>query len=371
MHNPRLTVILTLKGRYSHTLRWLWHANQTRLPYHILIADGDPQSPVAELVKDKSKFPHLSYEYHSFNDTCYQDYFRKIARAVELTQTPFVRIVDNDDFIFQSGTEKCLDFLQENPAFCCAMGRTGGFGLRPEAGLRKDLVGRLSELNAKYRPRTCAHEFLSEDPLENALKLARQFDSFFYAVFRRETLQTISQEFAAAHFTSTEVWEAFIGLRAVTLGKVKIYKNFVTYMRQYGTSLRAGERIDWVGQMLSANYSKDLDFLLEKISEVLALGDQNLRLEIKNKLRNAYGDQIRAWLKRHYTSLTFKQRLLRKFNHHFKPKASEKVFWSELIQAGMSKEMHLAQGSELKEMMATLNSPPFEEFLKISIQRDG
>ena len=60
----RLTIVLPLKGRALFTLRFLWHANKVRLPYRFLIADGQVDPVLAELLEmPHVLFPNIDVEY--------------------------------------------------------------------------------------------------------------------------------------------------------------------------------------------------------------------------------------------------------------------------------------------------------------------
>ena len=63
-----LTILLTLRGRHLHTLRWMWHANRVGLPCHVIIADGEVHPTIDRLLSDPGNFRNLSYEYHRHHD---------------------------------------------------------------------------------------------------------------------------------------------------------------------------------------------------------------------------------------------------------------------------------------------------------------
>src|SRR5437763_4046704 len=95
-----LTILLAVKGRHLHTLRFLWHANRCRMPYHFLVADGAACEPLARLLENAGAiFPDLSIEYVRYpDDVDYQAYFRKLTDAASRVRTEYVMQVDNDDF---------------------------------------------------------------------------------------------------------------------------------------------------------------------------------------------------------------------------------------------------------------------------------
>lgn len=50
------TILLTLKGRPLHTLRWMWHHNRIRLPFPIVIADGGNNQEIERLLSNPKNF---------------------------------------------------------------------------------------------------------------------------------------------------------------------------------------------------------------------------------------------------------------------------------------------------------------------------
>src|SRR6516165_4890691 len=78
---PRLTIVLPLKGRPLFTLRFLWHANRARLPYRFLVADGEVHPELAKLLENSQKtFPALDLEYIRYpDDIDFKRYYAKMA----------------------------------------------------------------------------------------------------------------------------------------------------------------------------------------------------------------------------------------------------------------------------------------------------
>ena len=126
-----LTILLPLKGRHLHTLRFLFHADRAGLPYHFLIADGEVHPAIARVLENPlSAFPNLDIEYIRYpNDARYSDFYRKMADASARVRTPYVLQADNDDFLVASGIERCLKFLDARPDYVGCGGGVGGFEL--------------------------------------------------------------------------------------------------------------------------------------------------------------------------------------------------------------------------------------------------
>src|SRR6185437_14660926 len=141
--DARLTVLLTLKGRDLYTLRWLWHANRIRLPFPIVIADGEVNPAVARLIEDPAVFPNLQIEYRRYNDLTFHDFYLKLQDAVSSIKTPYVMMSDNDDFLFPSGIVKSVDWLEQSAGYVSAGGGIGHFETRAESGRLLNLSGNI------------------------------------------------------------------------------------------------------------------------------------------------------------------------------------------------------------------------------------
>ena len=114
---PRLTIVLPLKGRHLFTLRFLWHANEARLPYRFLVADGQAHAELARLLENSRKvFPALDVEYIRYpEDIDFQHYYAKMADALQRVRTPYVKVADNDDFLAHAGLEFLPGFSRCTP----------------------------------------------------------------------------------------------------------------------------------------------------------------------------------------------------------------------------------------------------------------
>ena len=62
-----LTFILTLKGRTAFTERWLHYMSQAEFTNPIIIADGDKDSKIKDLI-NKKDFQNLNINYLQFDD---------------------------------------------------------------------------------------------------------------------------------------------------------------------------------------------------------------------------------------------------------------------------------------------------------------
>src|SRR5262249_33432081 len=126
----KVTILLTLKGRTQFTLRWLWHVNRTGLPFRIFVADGEPHPAISGLLEGNTAFPNLRLVYGRYNDRSYRDFYGKLVDALRRIDTPYVMLVDNDDFILPRGVLDSVAFLDAHPDYVCAGGGIPHFELK-------------------------------------------------------------------------------------------------------------------------------------------------------------------------------------------------------------------------------------------------
>ena len=113
--NNSLTVLLLLKGRPSFTKRWMDYMNAIKFNHKIIIADGDADG-VAKKIINHEKYSHLNIEFFEMLQTIkYLDYYKMVLEGINKTQSKFVMLCDNDDFILPSGLNKIVSFLEKNP----------------------------------------------------------------------------------------------------------------------------------------------------------------------------------------------------------------------------------------------------------------
>src|SRR6185437_5313306 len=143
--DARLTVLLTLKGRDLYTLRWLWHANRIRLPFPIVIADGEVNPAVARLIENPAVFPNLQIEYRRYNDLTFHDFYLKIEDALSSIKTPYVMMSDNDDFLCPGGIIASVEFLERSPDYVSAGGGIGHFESRIDKNQIPNLSGKIEK----------------------------------------------------------------------------------------------------------------------------------------------------------------------------------------------------------------------------------
>jgi glycosyltransferase domain-containing protein len=291
---PRLTIVLPLKGRHLFTLRFLWHANKARLPYRFLIADGEVHPELAKLLEHSRKtFPDLDIEYIRYpDDVDFKRYYAKMADALERVRTPYVKVVDNDDFLAPAGLECCTDFLDAHSDYICCSGGIGGFSLRTSQRDSFDIVtGAVNKLTYRFSPHDRYIDLNATSATERVLAGLRNTWSH-YAIFRAPILALIWKEIIEINSTNLQLAERFLTMRALTIGKARSDPSFFSYLRQHWTSLQlhwtasqSAVRRDFVYYLLRSRFTEDVANVLDRISHRLAELDGGNPDEIAERLR--------------------------------------------------------------------------------------
>lgn len=262
--NPRLTIVMPLKGRHLFTFRCLWHANALRLPYRFMLADGLVHEEVARLIEDsRSIFPHLDIEYVRYpDDADYPRFWAKMVDAYARVRTPYVMNMDNDDFAGRWGIERALDFLDANPDFICSRGRSVDFSvLSWNGGNYGSLCGRLNRLATNHNYK----DVIAATPAER-LREGGLFHAVYSGVFRTEAAALIWREIAEINFSDLMLQENFVALRTLTLGKVHIDKRTVSKFPQIDTGINHQLTRNWAGHLVRSRFTSDAHAMIEHVA---------------------------------------------------------------------------------------------------------
>jgi glycosyltransferase domain-containing protein len=340
----RLTIVLPLKGRHLFTLRFLWHANKARLPYRFLIADGQVNPKLAEVLeRSRQFFPELDVEYIRYpDDVNFCRFFAKMSDALNRVQTPYAMVADNDDFLAQTGIDRSLDFLEQNMDYVCCGGGLAGFSVY--SGLRAPndgLIGQLNRYAYRYTYLDRSEDFSSTSAVERLRRGSRNWWSY-YAVYRTDALRTICREIVEINFSDLQLHELFCAMRTLTLGKAYSDGRTIAYLRQYGTSLGSSFKRDWVHHLLRSRFTGDFDVMVDRISTAAATADGADAEPVAEMLRDICEVWLREFLRAYYGALQSVKRALR----HYTPSL---VNW-------LKKRRRLFVGCERTKIFAKLSA---------------
>ncbi len=369
-----LTVLLTLKGRERFTLRFLWHANLAKLPYHFLLADGEVNPELARLLDNaKELFPSLDIEYVRYpDDVDYRAYYKKILDAIGRVRTPYVVMADNDDFLIASGIDRSIEFLDAHPEYICCGGGLGGLSVY-SASDDTQLTGMLNRLAYRYTIFDRSEDYSSSSVTERLQRGSRNWWSY-YAVFRTPALATIWREAVEIDFSDLQLLEFFCAMRTLTLGKARSDGSTIAYLRQYGTSQRTSLKEDWVHHLLRSRFTSDFSAMADRISQLAGAADKVDPAIVAEQLRAICENWLRDFLRVYYGSLqTLKQwmrdhtpRLMHwlKNRRRYSVKRERSAFSRQLAQDGASSAYITIFERELAAVEETISGRDFVNFIQ-------
>ena len=231
MNGADLTILLPLKGRNLFTMRFLWHANEQKVPYRIVIADAEPHPSVQKAI-DNNTFSNLNIVYKVYPpDNTLQDFYAKMASAAELVKTPYVMQVDNDDFLVPSGLEYCIDCLDKNEDYvaCSGLIRSMGFD-----DMTPSVIGSNFDFKSQNNKVCDINESL---PLRRVIDGQVGKTGYYYSVIRTDAFAKIVKAIESLSLTYLLFHEFFFELSLLSFGKIKIDGSFCSYIRQTNTSM--------------------------------------------------------------------------------------------------------------------------------------
>lgn len=384
--DAKLTILLTLKGRHLFTLRWLWHANRIKLPFAILIADGEVNSPIAHLIEDRSLFPNLLIEYHRYNDATFLNFYQKISDELSKVKTPYTMFADNDDFLFPSGIKKSISFMERSPDYVCAGGGTAHFETEDQNNAYPNLSGQIKSLWYQQRKAYQSYDLNSSYVLERVCDVYRDNLTVWYNIYKTEALHRMASEMVQYNFTKLERCELFHKLRSATLGKMKSDNSYISYIRQMGTSLNPAAEEDFLNTLVNELYIEESQAIVKNIASIAASIDgvelNSTERELvafsaaylRSKLEHIFGwrTALKLGVKKHLPKF-FIQRTKGISDRIRSGKGSaaggrsisrQRIF-ELMASAGAPGELLGEQRNELAEIEATLRSSGLVDFVRL------
>lgn len=378
---PRLTIVLPLKGRSLFTLRFLWLANKSRLPYRFIIADGQVHEELAKLLEDLRKlFPALDIEYIRYpDDSDFNRFFAKVVDAFERVTTPYMMLADNDDFLVLTGLERSLDFLDTHADYVCSGGGIAGFSVysRNNQGLA-GLLGPLNKVAYRYAPHDRSIDLGSASAMERLMQGLR-ISWGYYAVFRAPVLLKIWREVLEMNLSDLQLHERFCALRALSLGKARSDPATVAYIRQYWTSSRSAFTKDWVHHLIRSRFSTDFAEIVGRVAAQVALADAIDPGIAADNLRDGMAAWYGNFLRLNYGISAVARRYLRtkapsvvhwlKTRRRYSVPLERRAIFARLREAGATEPYLQTLRAELAQIEDVIAGTEFRDFIEPFVGR--
>jgi glycosyltransferase domain-containing protein len=185
------------------------YLNGIPCPFKILIADGGRDSDIQTTLENYDNYPNISYEYIRYPyDETLTEFHNKLEDVTKRVRTPYAMMADNDDQIVMEGVYKSIEFLENNPDYCCSRGniisyRAGNFsgrGINLYSDYPEDVTGSTAQerlLNICTHFHSSWHNVIRTNYLLATFKLLKianssdfrfsgQFPGFFIALWGNE-----------------------------------------------------------------------------------------------------------------------------------------------------------------------------------------
>jgi glycosyltransferase domain-containing protein len=201
--------------------RWLHFYGRFPPGFGIVIADSSAPEVAAENARlvATAQAQGLAVEHRPLN----LDFMSKCLVALEQTESPWVTLCADDDFLFPEAVKQCADFLERQPGYVSAQGSTAL--LYPER--RRFGCMRLKGFNVE-----------ESVPYERCRRLAGNFFSNFYSVYRREEL-TRNFRLATANTDSRLTYtlpEMLLSQLSALQGRIKVLPGMHLLMERHPTN---------------------------------------------------------------------------------------------------------------------------------------
>lgn len=287
-----ITIILSVKGRQDFSKRWLEYMALIDCKYPIIVADGDADNYLKDLIND-SKYEKLNISFFEYDQKIkFIDYYKMMKEAASMVHTPFMMLVDNDDFILPSGINKIVAFLSKNSEYISAGSQIKSISINNNS---YDIYGRnfINHFYPEYQR--------TDEPMQDLKKQMydsiNYFQSTWYNVHKTEYAQKIFSEIVEQNFSDLTIYEMYFQLRLLSLGRIRHLNQFVHYIRQIGTS--SSKDMVLTRDLISKDLPNDIRKLAMNISRAFSDKDSEA---LEKVILDSYED---------YLSYYFSHNLLR------------------------------------------------------------
>ncbi len=307
----KLTVILPVKNRPMHTLRWLEYAEAVNFPFKILIADGSGSTKLESLLKDRITKTSLDFVYYRYErDATLLKFYKKMVSAISRCRSPFTVIIDNDILPAPDGIFKSLTFLLKNKDYSSCRGQHVDCRLNDTQDTRIPLHGETLEVQNVYfnKKHSIWRSFENEDPL---LRIANWSDStcvLFYNVHKTENFLKAFRFLMAKNVSDIFMLDIILSLIALASGKSKVID--VPYMlRQQnspaGASRSARRRADIFTRMFEKNWTANVNSLAALVAKCskpkTGMALRAITKSVMDSVINHYAARVYAHLEKQYS----------------------------------------------------------------------
>jgi glycosyltransferase domain-containing protein len=267
-----LTILLPLKDWDVFTRRWLAYAAAVDLKCRILIADGSA-NPLDPALIAHCRERGLDVDYVRYPvDVDYHTYYAKLADAAARVGTPFVVMIDNDDFVIPEGLTRAVQFLRDHPSYVACGGQCAAFWI---GGVDADVKLHGDAVEWKYSSRswddggTTAEQRLRERSLGA--------NDVFYSVHRAPLLHSYLSAVRDCNPRDLFLLAELVRVLTAIAGKTRQLETLCLARQQQAPQSSGGthERMfgNWYDRLLVPTWSDDFSRFVDAAASALAAAD--------------------------------------------------------------------------------------------------
>lgn len=233
--------------------------------FPLLVVDSSESSAAAENVAALDAVrENLQIQYRHMN----LGIIDKCIEGLRSVQSPFVVFCADDDFLFPGAVWRCVDFLETEPSFASAMGRTAMLDVKHLHGWCKVLKG---------------YSIEDDLPIDRCRWMAQQWFSNFYAVHRTE--ERLS-DFQIKPTRPDPLWsmsDTMLCQMSVLRGRLKVLPQMYALRERHGDNAGTSMRHQRTAQA-ELRYKRFLECMADQIERA---GID--RTEVEQFMENSYG----------------------------------------------------------------------------------
>lgn len=285
----KLTILIFLKDRANFTRRLIHYLSQVNYPFEVYFADGslgDENELIFKNLNAKFRYRYQRYP----KDLKLDIYFQKCVFSISEIRTPYVMLVDNDDFPIQEGQLKAIEFLERKHDYVGCNGQVAGIELSVDSG-------KPYSNHYLYHPYYCREmdwpiSVEQEKAIERIKAYHKNFYSIFYSIFRTDSLSLTFEKIKEFNFSELGIVELFFSYSQLSQGKIGSIQE-LTYVRQRGSSQTAAAQRDWFYRLFYTQWLNDSKNAIKYIAEYIAQYEDSETEIIYAELYEAFVNRMR------------------------------------------------------------------------------
>jgi glycosyltransferase domain-containing protein len=308
----RLTVVIAVKTRPDHTLRWLEYAERVNFPFRVLIADGSGDRKLEKRIQRAAEAGRVAVTYRRFPyDLTLARYYGKMVSALGCCETPYCALAENDTLPVPSGLFRSVEFLLKNPKYSTCRGQY--VDVRLESG-REDplpLHGRKIHVQGVYfnKNHSIWKSFDQTEPLRRLQDWARTACTFYNNVHRTETLLDGFRFLKKNKVSDIFMCDIIFSLMALSVGKSKILNEPYMMSQQNspdGVSVSSRRKADIFERMFTPDWTRNVVRLARRVAGRLPSVDgasrRGAEQEVLSCLIRHYADRVHSHLHKRFVA---------------------------------------------------------------------